>query len=257
MANSTLLQYLEIADETAAEVRNSNNEAFLLLEECADHLNKLLRSPLKEADEVVWQLAANSCFVFFSAVRTAISGHPTAIFPLLRTALESACYALVASSDKKAALLWEQRNISKNKKNLHRNSFSPAVSNAIKLVEVDCETMGKYIDALYESAIDYGAHPNPRSIVRHVKKSEENKRDIDMGCLYGLGSEINAGLVACLDFGAGIIYLLRASMKLEPFPGGDDSFLATFITKKMECTDLLNGSPVEYGEDMWEPLDPK
>lgn len=115
--------------------------------------------------------------------------------------------------------------------------------------------MGKYIDALYEGAIDYGAHPNPRSIVRHVTKSEENRRGI--GCLYGLGPEINAGLVACLDFGAGIIYLLRASMKLEPFPEGNDSFLATFIAKKMDCADLLNGSPIEYGDDMWDPFDPK
>lgn len=256
MATSTLFQYLQVADDTAAEVLNSNNEAFLLLEEGAEHLSELLRLPLDKTDDVVWPLAANACFLFFSAVRTALSGHPTAIFPLLRTSLESACYALVASTDEKAAPLWSQRNKSKNKKNLHRNAFSSAVPRAVKFIEDDCKEMAKYIDALYESSIDYGGHPNPRSIVRHVTKSEDSNSGIGMGCLYGLGPEVNAGLVACLDFSAGIIYLLRLSMKKEPFPEGNDSFLATFIAKKMECTDLLNGSPIEYGEAMWEPFDP-
>lgn len=256
MANHALLRYLQTADETAAEIQHSDHEAFLLLEECADYLDTLLDSGMSEFDDVVWPLAANAQFLFLSAVRTALSGHLTAIFPQLRTSLESACYALVTSTDAKTARLWGQRNKSKNKRSLHRAAFSSAVTHAVKIIGEKCNVMDQYISGLYETSIDYGGHPNPRSIVRHIRTSKEDPRRVGIGCLYGLGSQVDTGLMACLDFGAGIIYLLRVSMRLDPFPGNNDSFLAVFMARKMACADRLNGAPIEYSEDMYEPLDP-
>lgn len=255
MTNSALHRYLETANATSLEVQISNPEAIQLLDECVTHIDSLLNVEVDDFDGVVWPLAANTQFLYLAAIRIALSGHVTAIFPVLRTAIESACYALVTASDEKKASLWPERNKSKTKRDSHRAAFSPAVFKAISMIEENCDVMSRYIQGVYEASIDYGGHPNPRSIVRHLKTSKTDEDRVQFGCLYGPGTHLDTALMACLDFGAAIIYLLRMTLNLDPFPGNDDSFLARFMAKKNEYADHLNGSPIEYTSQMYEQLD--
>lgn len=59
--------------------------------------------------EIPMFLSTNAFMLWTSAVRIAMSGHEMAVYPLLRTALESACYVLLVKRRPELAEVWSNR----------------------------------------------------------------------------------------------------------------------------------------------------
>ena len=77
-------------------------------------------------------LLINAYQMFPAGVRTALGGHTAAVFPLLRTALESAAYGALIAAKPELSSIWTNRHHDDEAKKACRNTFT--FDKAIKLV---------------------------------------------------------------------------------------------------------------------------
>lgn len=158
-------------------------------------------------------LSMNAFMIYMSAIRMALTGHVAATYPLFRTALESACYAFLISQDKALGDVWANRHKSDKTQKKCRSVFTSAVSDAAdQIAQIPGHGgHGKWIKEGYQMAIDFGAHPNPKSIYHHIQEPEDigSHYLFNLAGLYPVGStEINRSLMACLDYGLLILVIL-------------------------------------------------
>lgn len=248
-----LQEYLKLASNTDQNIRDTKPAALTSLEECEELIINIVFKGWREPGFVGLPLAFNAYYMFLASVRTAISGHPAAVFPTLRAALESACYALVIFDDTQLFSLWSNRHNDEAALKAQKKAFSGAVSQAAELAGKCDLHMADLVRALYEASIDYGGHPNPRTMDAHLKYGQVGFSDIDeFGCLYEpTDHRTGGGMVACLDFGIAIAYLLACPLK-GPFSA--KALVPNFnhlVDLQEEVVTLLRGSPMEYGEEIY------
>lgn len=165
-------------------------------------------------------LAMNAFMLYLSAIRVALSGHEAATFPLFRTALETASYSYLISTKPDLENIWLKRNASSEALKTCRKTFASAVKDAAKSIQAQdrvSEGTEKWINFAYDAAIDFGAHPNPRSVLPHIR-FDHDRSDEHVGLsLIGLYSptsfEASRSLMACLDYGLLIGLILVCSPK--------------------------------------------
>ena len=123
---------------------------------------------------------------FLAGIRLVMSGQVPESFPVLRFVVESAWYALHIAKDPggtKRYEIWQLRNKNDEAKTRCRNEFK------VKRVrqtheELDAAT-AKELHEVYETLIDFGAHPNQLSVMTALVKAEETDNQVtyDVGIL--------------------------------------------------------------------------
>jgi hypothetical protein len=93
-------------------------------------LQKDLLTGEQEVTPTAAFLFMNSYMLYQSSIATALTGHAAAIYPLLRTALESACYGYVMRKDTAIEGLWLNRHDSEAATKAAGKAFTPAVNDA-------------------------------------------------------------------------------------------------------------------------------
>jgi hypothetical protein len=252
-----LSKYLSIAASTDLKNREAQPEALTLLQDCENTIVSLVLNGWRASKQVGLPLALNAHFMFLASVRTAISGHPAAIFPTLRTALESACYALLIADDARLSDIWRSRH--KSEKNLkdQKKAFSSAVAQATEQASKRDEHMSDFVKAMYEASIDYGGHPNPRAMNGHLQFGPGGVDDIaEFGCLYqDADPRTGMGMIACAEFGVAIAFLLSCPLIGEFSCQAQRSTFAHLLTQKDNAAALILGSPIECGERLYGRFD--
>jgi len=195
-------------------------------------------------------LAMNSYTILLSAVRQALSGHTVTIFPLVRTALESACYAYLIAHDKKAENMWLNRNKSNSalehcRKNL---TVQKAKTHLMPLYP----DMANFVKQLYDASIDHGAHPNRKAVFMNVSNGRETDEKFHCFTFTGVynanSSSVNYALLVCTEYGQAIAFLLAACVKKHPFLTDRLEIFANWIDKKNQIAEELNGGEIDYGD---------
>jgi hypothetical protein len=128
--------------------------------------NSLTKNDFLSLSSPVRELSLQSRITWTASIRIALSGQPYAATPLLRTALEAACYASLINSDSSLETVWINRNNDVDSEKKSRKIFSPAVSNVSKLISKVSTDLGESISEAYDECIDDGAHPNTKGIPR-------------------------------------------------------------------------------------------
>ncbi len=206
--------YMAIADETVAELLASDNQLIALPKEYDQHFRIDLWAPrFPHHHPFSLLLFCNAYHLFLAGVRMALSGHPAAVFPLLRTALESAAYGALIAQRPELADVWGSRHKGEAARKACRRAFTFEKSIAhLKARERNIHALAV---AAYEGAIDFGAHPNPKSVFYHVSIDEERDdgfKAVTVSSLYGTDHNYTiGGLCACLDFGLAIIGIIVLS----------------------------------------------
>jgi hypothetical protein len=106
-----LREYMAKADECLQELLTSENPFVAVLlryDEYLRHNNLWEHAPPPSAIAVL--LFLNAYQLFLSGSRVALSGHPAAVFPLVRTALESACYGFLLEQQPALTETWINRH---------------------------------------------------------------------------------------------------------------------------------------------------
>lgn len=167
-------------------------------------------------------LAMNAFIIFLSSIRVAMSGHGAAMFPLLRTALEASCYALLIGDSDEHREIWLKRDSTPEARKLFKRKFGSAVPDAAKRIQAKswiAPNTEAWIRQAYHEAIDFGAHPNPKGVMPYVrinKDRPEGYRLVSLAGVYEANSfETARCLMACLDFGL-LVALILSNCRDEP-----------------------------------------
>ncbi len=198
--------YLAAADETTAELLASNDPLVATLREYDLHFRTRLWSA-GAPDAMALILFMNAYQLFLASVRAALSGHSVAVFPLLRTALESAAYGGLIAAKPELTTVWTDRHRDDAARNACRKAFTFA--KAIEPLKDRAPDIHELAILAYDSAIDFGAHPNIKGVFGHVSLDEDRPDEFTAVTHTSLYSahhiETIRGLCACLDFGLAII----------------------------------------------------
>lgn len=197
--------------------------------------------------------AANAHSLFLVAFDLAQSGHFTAIFPLFRTALESAIYGYLFNCEEGLSEKWKKRQLSEEDFKSNKQAFTAAVKRFRGYLQSHDEKSGdtpyeEFIMSLYDAAIDFGAHPNPIGLLNNVSlenKGESIKFSFDYLCTDF--KDILKALSACLDYGVAIAAINHLThIYSNPTHPGLDSILINFIKENNKIVDILNGTPLDF-----------
>jgi len=168
-------------------------------------------------DQVSALLGIQAYYSLLAAANVGMSGHAAATYPLYRAALEAACYSFLTNHDPEMSHIWVKRHENDEARKLCRNKFTSAVRDAAKLVEMkDYISSGTetWVKESYDLAIDFGAHPNPKSIFHHVTIDEEYSPEevaVSITALHAVdGRETVRSLLAFLEYALVIGVILTA-----------------------------------------------
>jgi hypothetical protein len=208
-----LRQYMAMADECLKELQASTNPLVAVLFQYDGYFRRDLWQHAPPQPTFAFLLFLNAYQLFLAGARMALSGHPAAIFPLMRTALESAGYGFLLVRQPALSEIWSNRHRSESAKKDCRKAFTfeKAIS-GVRDLAPDVHRMAK---EAYEGAIDFGAHPNPMGVFGHVTVDEarqDGMTAVTHTSLYSAGHhETIRGLGACLDLGFLIISIITVA----------------------------------------------
>jgi hypothetical protein len=208
--------FLAIADQCLRELMASKNPLVDALLQYDDYLRTRLWQHLSSPPAFAVLLFLNAYQLFLAGTRMALSGHPAAVFPLMRTALESATYGYLLGRQPALSEIWSNRHRSEADKKACRNTFTfeKAIA-SLRDIAPDVHRMAK---EAYEQAIDHGAHPNLKGVFGHITLDEDRPDGMTAvvhTSLYSAGHfETTRALCACLDYGFLIISIIALSNPL-------------------------------------------
>lgn len=150
-------------------------------------------------------LAANAFMLWLASIRVAATGHAVAAYPLFRVALESACYGFITQYDDAKEEIWRNRDDDEEAAKRCRKALTSAVKDAADIMNQRQPGIGDGVYEGYQHAIDFGAHPNARSIFSHVRFPEGREENGDVrASLSTLGQpthlEVRRALLASLEY---------------------------------------------------------
>jgi hypothetical protein len=153
-------------------------------------------------------LLIRSHSAYRGAVRLAISGQVPDTFPLLRTCLEYALYALHINRNPGLGETWLRRHDDETSLKAVRNKFANAT--VIKTLEGVDANLGSSVKALYERTIDFGAHPNEQGVAGSMTMDETPGRKTFGGVqLHGDDLAMVHGLKTTAQIGVGALSIFE------------------------------------------------
>ncbi len=243
-------QYESVKELLREQIKNDFSEIISQIKKCDDMIvSSLYGMDTSESLTV----AANAHSLFLVAFDLAQSGHFTAMFPLFRTALESAIYGYLFNREDGLIELWRKRQLSEEDFKSNKQAFTTAVKRFRGyLQQYDKKSNNtpyeNYIMTLYDAAIDFGAHPNPIGLLNNVSLENEGEAiKYSYNYLCTDFKNILKAFSACLDYGTAIIAINHLShIYSNPEHPGLDSICLDFINENSAIVDKLNGSPLDF-----------
>ena len=147
-------------------------------------------------------------YSFLAGIRLAMSGQVSESFPILRSVVEYAWYALHIAKDPgtKRSKIWLCRDDDAEAKTRCRNEFTVR---KVRQTHEEQEAAGaRELHKVYETLIDCGAHPNQLSVMMGLVKTEEtdNQGTYDVGIFqwkpvpFGLRMAVETAIGALKTF---------------------------------------------------------
>ena len=110
--------------------------------------------------------------------------------------------------------------------------------------------MAEWVMALYEASIDFGAHPNQKSVVGHLTDGgtvDDEFQMFELTGVYGHDSwEVNRALLACVETGQAVAFMLAACADQHALLNERIEVLQAWIDRKNEVVEEIKGGPIEY-----------
>lgn len=213
--NHSMQDYFTSADENASVLLKAGAEFRSVADDIYKYFLDVFFSGESDLKGTSALLAANAFTLWLASVRVAASGHAAAAYPLFRVALESACYCFLTQRNEAIETIWRQRDENAGAARLCRKTMTGAVKDVTAMFNAEQQGSGDDIYAAYESAIDFGAHPNVKSIFLNVEVADVSDADLTRVALISVGGsasrEVRRTLVAALEYGIIVcLILLRA-----------------------------------------------
>lgn len=145
---------------------------------------------------------------FRGACEHATAGQIAEVFPLVRTTLEYAAYALFINDTPDAARLWLQRHNDAASKKAVAQAFQ--VKHLRAAISKRNRKAAEVFAQLYDRAVDFGAHPNERSITSNLSISDfDDRQEYTHIYLHGDGPQIDHTLKITAQCGVCALEILQ------------------------------------------------
>lgn len=214
-APTEFLEYLRVTRETEGEVKQHRDYVVEAFRTYHRSFSELFSVYGITSEAVPALLAMNAFQLFLAAARTSMSGHAAAVYPILRTCLETACYAHRLNGDPDLTEIYVNRHNDSASMKQCRRKLGTAVADTAKVLQSD-DNEWALLDEAYQSLIDFGAHPNVRSVFSHVrfgKDRPDGLMSVEHISVHGPNDhETMRAMLACLDISLVVIAVL-ATMK--------------------------------------------
>lgn len=220
--NDSFRAYLTAGTENLDEMLAGQSPFLAMMDDLDSFLlNHIIGPGIIPDDFVVHSLRINARFMLMTAFRIGLTGHAAGVYPSLRTALEIACYALLMSKDKTLVGKWMSRNESPEGMKACKTAFQSPIKNAQKIMNSQHPNSGDSMYELYEWTIDFGAHPNSKTVTLHTHLSDDEDSGMtryENIALYGVSNfEFERTLLACVEMGlVTVIALLMSHENTSP-----------------------------------------
>jgi len=253
----TLSDYLSATLKIAGKHAGSHPQLMFMVQQMDEIFQKEIFGQEFEANPTVGLLVMNAYVTLLSAVRQALSGHVVSTFPIARAALESACYALLARDETKADI-WSDRHLSEEALQKCRRTFT--AQKAVNELKAISPEMAEYVMAHYEASIDFGAHPNRKSVIDHLEDSGpvgEGLHGFELTGVYGSNSwQVNHALLACVEAGQAIAFLMAAAADNHPLINERIGVFQGWMDAKIQVLEELSGELFDYSGPMYSSILP-
>jgi hypothetical protein len=199
----SLDKFLHAADEMAGKAVQDDSFGLNFAREIDTFFREEVWSEGINIDPLPATLAINAYYSFMGATRVALSGHLVAVFPIARQALEYACYCYLMSKKPDLQDVWVSRHADKAALKASRKAFGSAMDNCCKMLSHKHSDLSDWLKGLYQSTIDFGAHPNVRSVFPHIDIEDGGSHwKMNLICLYDKAHpKHQSGLVLAAEVG--------------------------------------------------------
>lgn len=230
-----LMTYISATEKCFNEHVAEPAELMPLVVETDDFLRREFFENHNQKSTLPSILAANSYALWMNSVRQVLSGHVAAVHPVSRSAIESACFALIMTNDPTTEPIWLKRHESKTAREKCRKTYTFAESK--RLLRSKSTELAGYVEHIYDAAIDFGAHPNVRSIAPHLESRGQTSSglfQIDFTVVYSRNNwEINRHLLSCVETAHALVFILSCIESDHPLLSSRADDFQRFINKKM------------------------
>lgn len=145
---------------------------------------------------------------FRSACEHALATQVVETFPLVRTCLEYAAYALFIDNEPNAAEIWLNRHNSAEARQAVVKAFQ--VGPLRKAIEKRNRKAAEVFTLLYDRAIDHGGHPNERAVTSSLQiKEHPDRREFVQQYLHGDGPQLDFALKTVAQAGVCALEILQ------------------------------------------------
>lgn len=170
--------------------------------EVFENLTQLFKDLLERVSELnehnlpLGLFLGRACGSFLGAVRLSSSGQLSESYAQLRLCLENALYAFGIHHEPPLAKAWLERHSSEEKRKTCKRKFQPTA--IIKSLTDQDHRLGKAVARDYEKCIDFGAHPNERSVFPNVRvTNHEGHAEMRIALLNTSREFLEAAMLAC------------------------------------------------------------
>lgn len=153
-----------------------------------------------------------------AAMRLAFSGQILPVFMTLRGSIESALYANAMVSNTELEEVWLKRENDEKTRQTCRKEFTVGKMFHY-LSKAHDQGFSDMLQDHYDSTIDFGAHPNNRSLISstRIEALSTDKHVLDFAYVHGVGSlELRQSLVACAEIGLAVFFVALICFNAHP-----------------------------------------
>ncbi len=208
-AGSELQRFVQLANKCCDEALAELPAALKFLSSLDDLFMEFIPrlGGVKPATAAI--LLVNAHASFRAAVRLAFSGQLLPVFMALRGAIESGLYANSMVVSPGLADVWLKRGQDAKSRQACRDEFAIGKMFPMLTKAQDSDFTARVREA-YEATIDFGAHPNNRSMLTSIQIDELETGDhaLNFAYIHGPGSpELRQSILACAETGLCVFFL--------------------------------------------------
>jgi hypothetical protein len=221
----SLSQFINLAMHNVFATFDNKRREYLILRDINDIYQKIIDHLINTPNFLEAMLLLRAHSAYCAACRLAMSGQVPETFVILRSCLENALYALHINRKAESGEIWLNRHTNDESLKATRREFS--YRNIICTLEETDKSLCSTARLLYERTIDFGAHPNERSLSSSLKVIKGDER-VEYKQLYLSGDnlQLDHALKSTAQVGLTSLYLFYHIYK--------ERFEIVGLTQKME-----------------------
>lgn len=197
---SALFNFIEECwNNSLASVANKNVTARRLSDLDAIFLDFHMDMKPETTDQLIPAFLFFRAFSSFRASVMMALCLPTDSFALQRSCLENAGYARLIADNEELSTAWLNRDNDATTRRFIRNTFKQAAIRSA--IAANDPRLAKIFQDLYDHTIDFGAHPNEKSVTTNLDRASLRTSNIKVMLLPGDGLPLDHCLITAARIG--------------------------------------------------------